>query len=167
MLLNYPTGSVIQGKISFGVEVCNNQAAPWTSTLDFTSQAYSGFVTIVDGTYVAASGFHSINLGAGNLGYIELHIAFAAATLTQISLYYNSTANGSGANNEVECLASVGGRFGALQAVFIGNNIFVAVDNRGGITSFNPSLDSGNTAATMILSKIVIQGTGPKPSPLP
>jgi hypothetical protein len=151
------------GAVNFDVQYCNNQAVPWSSTLDFASNTYSSIVTVVHGTWVPGRGYESVPLGGPDTDDVQLTINFgASADLTYGALTYDSTANGSGPDNSVQ----ISPPFSSGDTVLSGTNTIVKVENHTA-SSMDVSADSGSSSATMHLVRLVLHGTGTKPAALP
>jgi hypothetical protein len=153
------------GSWTFQVQICNNQAGSWTSTLDFTQQPFDSVVTIDVGSYVPAQGYNgAVNGVVPN--YVQIHIDIDSTEIDSMQMFYDSGFVDTGSALGFQ---TNGSAYGAGQLPTAGT------DELLGIVGAAPSttqilcfLDTGRPSGGPVnFRKWVITGRGPKPSQLP
>lgn len=166
LVLNYPTGGSPAGDITCDLQICNNGAVTWTSTLDFTISPYSSVVTPHFGAYVAGVGYEGTFEDSASLSIVQLVIAVSGAHISSMSMIY-STPGQAGANGVVgfETDTGVYGSFhtpGAQTDATLTETV-----DRTGVNLLWCDNNVGTLSGTPLISKWVINGIGAKPSILP
>lgn len=164
--VNYVTLSSVQGSISLTVEVCRLVSSTWSSVLDFTLSSYPSIVTILNGTYVTATGYQ--NSGAPSNGAAQININTDPFTLTGFDLEYNQSGSIGGTGEGVGMWAS-GGYYGGYTAGSTGTGLHkTASGSQASVTILQPTLNPGlSGSATSTIVRLTVYGSGAKPSQLP
>jgi hypothetical protein len=167
---NFHGGVDPAGQVLGNIQVCNNQAAVWSHTLDFTTSNHSFQPALAGGvtptaTWVVGQGWRNVNTdGFDELriwidGLVSTSYSFVKATAT-IAHALNEYAAGSGNAGSITV------EFPAIAPVGPGTNV---VSSQGTTpytaTSFRIDLtDTGHsTVGDIFLTSLTVSGTGPDP----
>lgn len=153
------------GTITFDLKVCNNQAGSWTSTLDFTTSPYASFVGGAFASWAVGSGYQGVTNG-GVPNWAQLDITLDSCTITSVTMIYDALTPGG--SSDVVFFEIDGGGYGTPGATAAGNPETYVVTSTTSLTSLLQAICStGTTGGVDHIQKLIITGTGTKPSQLP
>jgi hypothetical protein len=157
--------SNMHGTLTFTVQVCNNQAEAWTSTLDLTVNSFSDFITGAFAPWTPGAGYPGgVNGGVPN--WAQLDITLDSCDITSITMTYDALTPGGTSDVVFYQIGGVG--YGTPATTVAGNPEFYAVsDLSAGATFVQAIVSTGTTGGADHIQRLVITGTGPKPSQLP
>jgi hypothetical protein len=165
LLINTDTPSTAAGQVICKVQVCNNQAGSWTSTLDFRVNSFASILTVTPGHWVPGTGYEGDPSGGDNFVAV-LQCALSTSHIKSWDVLYDG-GGGAGAHDEI-VLATTAGAYGTPIAVGTGTDLHYHVDqDAAGVTNIANSFNNGSGATGFVIKQWVITGVGTKPSQLP
>lgn len=156
------------GQLEFDVQICNEQAAPWTHIFDFTVSP-KGFVSANGGTsfWTPGVGWQAGLVGPNSPLRAILAIP-TAAHLTQVSVTLNNgdVSNGPPQNPVLTFDASSTLILAYLTTFALHSaqsGTFPIVGDSPGTRSIEIAMDTQSTSAPGTISQLTVSGTGPEP----
>lgn len=153
------------GQVQFVVTVCNNQAGPWSSTFDFTTNPYTSLFSSIFGTWTPGTGYVGLP-GTGQNSTIVLELPCASTNSVSAVLTYDCDGT-AGPGNQVY-VADSGGFITTHTVPSVGTGIVLAGGNgHTAVTNFEIAIGDGTAGTTTVFSRLVLSGNGPKPAGWP
>lgn len=154
------------GSYQFQVCATNNQSGSWSSTFDFTVDPYSSLLTVVAGSWTPSVGYEGTSTGPTQLSFVAYTLNAGSVDITAMTAYY-SCAGHSGASDILAFYQGPGGYIGSPTEPSIGTNIGFNQTISATVNQPGFQVGSGDDAGPVSHSKLIVTGTGIKPSGWP
>ena len=170
LVLNYVSSNPISGNIDCQVQVCNNAAGTWSSTWDFTLSP-GLFVAQFPGAlgepvWNAGSGWFIQANATGSVFNGQLQLVHDSANIRHVQWFYTPTGYTAPAGNAAFYNPAETTLISPLVTPSGTNGLY---DDPVGVTSTEIGWyqGGGGGAGSVLFTKLVVSGTGTKPSQFP
>lgn len=165
LLANDDDPSNNAGTITFDVQVCNNQAATWTSIINFETNPFPAIFPVSPGHWSAGQGYIGDPAGGDNF-VLVMQLALDSCTIDSWDTLYNA---GGGAGPDDAIITALNGSpYGTPIVLPTGTDLhYITIATVTGVTAMAQSLNSGSGTNNFAVRQWTIKGHGTKPSQLP
>jgi len=168
---NFHGGTDPAGEVLFGIQVCNNNTPNWSSTFDFTLTNGSWIESELTGHWTPGQGWF---MGADAVGGPNSDINITPTVpfaLTSYIVNYNAAADLTSATPLNRARGGSGGATDLIDPLFTGTGVNTKTYvNAAGLTTDNLDfrlLDSSAFGGDVVVTSVIINGKGAKPTNFP
>jgi len=153
---------------TYTIEVCvtNNQAGSWSSTFDFAVSPYSSLLSLVWGVWNPGVGYDGTFVSGAQQSGVAYTMLASSVDLLSMTAYYDC-ASASGASQTLAFYQGPGGYIGSPTVPTVGTNVPFNQTITGVVNQPGFQVGSGSSAGPVAHNKLIITGTGTKPSGWP
>jgi len=154
------------GSYQFKICATNNQSGSWSSTFDFAVSPYSSLLSLVWGVWNPGVGYDGTFVGAAQQNGVAYTMLASGVDLLSMTAYYDC-ASASGGSQILAFYQGPGGYIGTPTVPTVGTNVPFNQTITGVVNQPGFQVNSGSSAGPVAHNKLIITGTGTKPSGWP